>query len=76
MQAGRPKNEPPPPLSRNLSTNTAEVESAKTEVRARSTKLNRDTAGMVEKWMRKMEVGHPEFLGPTDFAEDCRTVNY
>jgi len=59
-----------------LAPQTANVESAKTEVRARSTKLNRDTAGMVEKWMRKMEVGHPEFLGPTDFAEDCRTVSW
>ena len=37
---------------------------------------NYSLVSLVEKWMRKMEVGHPEFLGPTDFAEDCRTVNY
>jgi hypothetical protein len=52
---------------------TADMANAKTAVRTHTATLSRDTTKSVEKWMQKLEAGKPGFLGPSDFAEDCRT---
>jgi hypothetical protein len=57
-----------------LAPRTADIENAKKHVRDFTAKLNRYTAASVEKWMGKMEAGKPEYLGPSDFAEDCLTA--
>jgi hypothetical protein len=54
-----------------LAPDTADLANAKSLIRTHTTKLNRRTAAQVEKWMRGMEAGKPEFYGPNDFAEDC-----
>jgi hypothetical protein len=59
-----------------LLPHTADMTNAKAEVQTFTAKLNKDTAKSVEKWMRKMEAGKPEFLGPSDFAEDCLTADW
>jgi hypothetical protein len=59
-----------------LAPQTANVASAKTEVRHFTEKLNKDTAASVERWMRSTEAGQPEFISPSDFAEDCLTVGW
>jgi hypothetical protein len=59
-----------------LRPESANVATAKQEVRTFTAKLNRDTAKSVERWMQGTEAGKPEFLGPSDFAEDCLTVGW
>jgi hypothetical protein len=59
-----------------LAPQTADLAFAKTDVRTFTDKLNKDTVRSVEKWMRDIEAGKMEFLGPSDFAEDCLTVNW
>jgi hypothetical protein len=59
-----------------LDPESANIANAKKEVRTFTARLNKHTAGMVEKWMRKTETGKLAFSGPSDFAEDCRSVDW
>jgi hypothetical protein len=59
-----------------LDPKSANIITAKKEVRGFITRLNQDTAKMVEKWMRKTETGKMAFSDPSDFAEDCRSNDW
>jgi len=59
-----------------LNPEAANVASAKNDVRSFTSKLNKNMASMVEKWMQKTETGKMAFSGPSEFAEDCRSVDW
>jgi hypothetical protein len=59
-----------------LDPESANIATAKKLVRSFTAQLNKNTASLVEKWMRKMETGKVAFADPSDFAEDCRTADW
>jgi hypothetical protein len=54
-----------------LNPEFASIATAKHEVRSFTARLNKHTAALVEKWMRKTEAGKMAYGDPSDFAEDC-----